>query len=241
MSQSDHMERYLRSHAAASQPAEETAQPEYRFFITISRQAGAGGHVLAEELLELFANSSNERLFGGWQIFDRELCELVTADPAYSASLESLLAEEYRTKTNDFFEQIFRSTVDQDLVMRRVFATVRAVASLGKAIILGRGGSEVTRDMEGGVSVRLIAPEERRVRGVMEHYHLDEPEARAEARRLDDARARLLKTHFKVDIADAERYDMVVNTGEVAIGAAAEMIKVFIEARARSREALTAE
>ena len=176
-------------------------------------------------------------LFGGWQVFDRKLCEMVANNPIYTASMSSLIAEEYRTKPTDFFHQILRSTVDQGSLMNEVFRVVAAVASIGKCVILGRAGSEVTRSFSPGVAVRLVAPEEVRIKGVMEFYGLkSEREACAAATKVDDSRARLLMSHFGVDIDDPTRYDAVWNTGQVPVEVVAENVATMLRDRVAAME-----
>jgi cytidylate kinase len=115
--------------------------------------------------------------------------------------------------------------------MERVFRVVHAVASVGKAIIIGRGGAEVTRDMSTGIHIRLIAPETIRIKGMMDYYGLDEKQAKTEAARLDEARARLIKTHFRVDIDDPALYDIAFNTGTVPIPVAARAVPAIVTQR----------
>lgn len=219
------IEAYLAAHSTEMCTDDENgANSRIRPFITISRQAGAGGHLLAEALLEVFARQDDTGLFGGWQVFDRRLCEIVAENPTHSTSMSSLLAEEYRTRTDEFLRQMLGSSIDQDMLMLHVFQVVSAVASIGKSIIVGRAGSEVTRDMEHGLALRLIAPEEVRIQRVIDRYGLDEKAARAEACRIDASRARLLKSHFKVDIDDPTRYDAIWNTGSVSIDLIAESV-----------------
>jgi cytidylate kinase len=201
-------------------------------FVTISRQAGAGGHSLAAAMLELFARQDDVGLFGGWQVFDQKLCEIVASDPVYSRSLDSLLGEEYRTPTSAFFHQVARSTVDQDMVMARVFQIVRSVASIGKAIIVGRAGSQVTLGLGPGVRLRIVAPEEIRIKGIMELYDINERKARSEARNIDGHRARLLRAHFEVDIDDPLGYDAVWNTGSASMSEIAEATAATLRRRA---------
>ena len=232
----ENIERYLSAQAARMREKDSTSLPRVRPFVTISRQAGAGGHELAEWLVHVFAGQEDKDLFGGWQVFDRKLCEMVANNPIYSASMSGLLAEEYRTKPTDFFHQILRSTVDQRTLMNEVFRVVAAVASIGKCIIVGRAGSEVTRGLSPGVAVRLVAPEEVRIRGVMDFYGLEEKAARAEAAKLDASRARLLASHFSVDIDDPTRYDAVWNTGQVPIPAIAENVATILSHRVAAAE-----
>ena len=227
----DAIARYLSIQAAQMKIGERDSGGKPRPFVTISRQAGAGGHALADILLEVFAAQEDSDLFGGWRVFDRRLCEIVAEHPTYKNSMPSLLNEEYRHKAHDFFHQIFHSTVDQDVLMAEVFRVVRTVAEVGKSVIVGRAGSEVTRGQAPGVSVRLIAPEDVRIQGVMDFYGLDEKTARAEATKLDLARARLLKTHFKADIDDPLLYDAVWNTGDVSVDVIAECIVQMLRHR----------
>jgi len=226
------IERYLGAQAALMRQSESPGTASrVRPFVTISRQAGAGGYSLAEALVEHFAEQEDTALFGGWQVFDRKLCEIVAEDPAYSSSMSSLLAEEYGSKTADFFGQIFGPAMDRDVLAHEVFRVVAAVATIGKCVIVGRAGSEVTRELSPGVSVRIVAPEEVRIKGVMDYYGLDERAAREEARKLDASRARLLKSHFQVDIDDPTRYDATWNTGQVPVKIIAESIGLMLVRR----------
>jgi cytidylate kinase len=200
--------------------------------VTISREAGIGGHFLAESIVDGFSHEHDQELFGGWGVFDRTICEMVAKDPRYRRSLDSLLEEEYRSKANDFFHQMVRSTVNQKLVMNRVFLAVRTVAGMGKAVIVGRAGSHVTRDMPQGVALRVVAPEDHRIRRIMETQGLDEREARAFLRKRDSDRARLLKAHFGADIDDPTGYDAVFNVERVTIAEIAHAAAAMVRSRA---------
>ncbi len=203
-----------------------------RPFVTISRQAGAGGHTLAETLVEVFARQPDDELFGGWQLFDQKVCELAVEDPRLAQSIDALVAEDYRTRTDEFISQIIKPAPDQDYVMGRVFRVVRALAGVGKAIIIGRAGSEVTRGLRPGFSLRLVAAEEDRIARMMELHGVGERQARDLVRRQDAARARLLKRHFHVDIADPAGYDAVWNTSLASFEEIAEAVTTVVRLRA---------
>ncbi|MGI9288754.1 MAG: AAA family ATPase [Pseudomonadales bacterium] len=212
----------------------EDESPGIRPFVTISRQAGAGGHTLAEALIKAFAEQEDEDLFGEWQMFDQNLVEMVAASPDLKVSLEGLLSEEYSTRTDDFFRQILSATTAQDMVMLRIFRLVRSLAEVGKVIIVGRAGSQVTQDFGPSVSVRLIAPEEVRLRRMMDQYQLAEKQARALIHKHDTGRARLIKRHFKVNVDDPLLYDVTWNTEEVNLQAIAQAIAAVLRNRAAS-------
>lgn len=230
------VERYLNTQAGALVRDPVSGIAPVRPVITISRQAGAGGHSVAAALLERFASDADRDLFGGWQTFDRELCELVAADPKFAHHLEALLAEEYETKPADFFRQIIGAAVDRDLLAYEVFRVARSVATIGKCIIVGRAGSQLTRDMSLVVTVRIVAPEPDRIAGVMAYYGLEEGEARQRAVALDEARARLLRRHFQVDIDDPRLYDVVWNTGHLPIATIAESIAILVRRKVEAAQ-----
>jgi cytidylate kinase len=231
MSRVGDIDRYLRAYFASQQmPEGEPSEPQPHPFVTISRQAGIGGHALADEIVDVFS-SIDDPIFSGWRVYDRTLCEMVAEDPRYRKSLDSLLDEEYRSKANDFFHQMVRSTVDQKLVMNRVFLAVRTVAGMGRSVIVGRAGSHVTQDMPEGISIRVVASEDVRIQRAMDMHGLTEREARAGGRKRDADRARLIRAHFGADIDDATGYDAVFNAGMVSFGEIARSVAVMVSAR----------
>ena len=232
MSRVADIDRYLRAYFAADQlPKAGDIAPPALPFVTLSRQAGIGGHALADEIVASFDERADGDAFHGWRVYDKTLCQMVADDPRYAASLDSLLEEEYRSKTDDFFHQMVRSTVDQKLVMDRVFLAVRTVAGMGNAMIVGRAGSHVTRDMPGGVSIRVIAPEDVRIRYVMDADGLTERDARNRVRKRDADRARLLKAHFGAEIDDPSGYDAVFNMANVSAAEIAACTAALVAAR----------
>jgi hypothetical protein len=238
MSRIEDIDRYLRAHFAAERrPVPSSVETRVRPFVTISRQTGIGGHALADTMLDVFDRQKDVDVFGGWQIYDRTLCEIVAKDPRFSRSLDSLVEEEYRSKPNDFFHQMLHSTADQSMVMSRVFLVVRAVAGMGKAIIVGRAGSHVTADMSHGVSLRVVAPENVRISRAMDVHGLTEHEARAGARKRDADRARLIKAHFGADIGDPNGYDVTWNVGNVTFHEIAEATAALVRCRVGELEA----
>ncbi len=233
MSRVEDIDRYLRAHFAAEQrPASTPTDSRVHPFITISRQTGIGGHALADAMLKVFDGQQDVHVFGGWKVYDRSLCEIVAKDPRFSQSIDSLIEEEYRSKTNDFFHQMLRSTADQSMVMNRVFLVVRAVAGMGKAIIVGRGGSHVTADMPQGISLRIVAPEDVRIARAMEVHGLSEREALAGARKRDTDRARLLRARFGADIDDPTGYDVTWTVGNVTFEEISEATATLVRCRA---------
>ena len=223
------MERLRSTHPVA--PESGAARP----FVTISRQAGAGAISLAGAIVDAFDREDDRDLFSDWQVFDHNLTDVVRTEPSIARSLDSLLDEEYRSPTADFFHQLVRSTSDQDRALARVFQAVRSLAMIGKTIIIGRAGSRVTADLPLGVHLRLVASETTRVAGLMESDGLDARHARSELRKIDARRARLLKVYFHVDVDDPSGYDAVWNLDSASHVEIAEATAAVISRRVKGR------
>ncbi len=203
-------------------------------FITISRQTGAGGHSLAEALLDRM-RESHSSLFEGWQILDQKLCEKVLDDPQMKVSLESLLTEKFVKDMEDYLSQIFAGRSPQIAVFHKIAGIVRTFASIGKVIIVGRAGSLLTRDLPLGVHARIVASKESRVATMMRQFHLSKAEAEAQVREQDRSRANLVKTYFNgKDIDDPLLYDMVWNGDSVPIPAIASFLLQLVEQKANA-------
>ena len=200
-------------------------------FVTISRQAGAGGHTLAETLVRTMEQEQDTRLFRGWQVFDQRLCEMLIQDSQLDVSMQSLLSEEYRSQIQEFVLGLFGRRSPQYLVMIKMFEAIRTLAAVGKVIIVGRGGSQVTRRLQLGVHVRLVAPESVRVQRMMKLLLQNEEAAWQTVRKQDSDRVRLLQSYFQVNIDDPFLYDAIYNTGVVSAEAIAETIVAIVKCR----------
>lgn len=196
-------------------------------FITISRQAGAGGQALGTLLGEKIQLLYQEPLFRDWHLCNQELCRMIIEDdPALKASVESLRRTEYHSQAEDMLSQLIYGGSSQDLVVKKMFHLMRTFALHGKVIFVGRGSSFLTRDLPLGIHVRLEAPIESRVRRMMQALGLSEKKAREEIAEKDKAKAELVKAFFHKDMRDPLLYDVLWNTDRVPLE---EIAKILIQ------------
>jgi len=236
MNTADDLGRFLGGMSATGGTAIDPGSGVRRFpFVTISRQSGAGGHTLAETLIKVMDQEQDTALFKGWQLFDQRLCEKLADDPKLNMSMESLLSEEYRSQIEVFVQGLFGRLPDQNLVMKRMFEIIRSLATVGKVIIVGRGGSQVTHKLDLGVHVRLVAPNPIRVKRMATLLGQSEEQAKQTMRHQDHDRVRLIKSYFAANIDDPLLYDAVWNTGTVPVEAIAEAIVAIIKHRVAER------
>ena len=204
-------------------------------FITISRQAGAGGHLLSYVILTEFLKYEKQEIFQGWHVFDKQLCEVIAQDPQIQESIDTLAREKYRPEFRDFIESLFTGQSSQYTLYKTSFKVARMLALLGKVILVGRGSTLVTADLRQGIHIRLVAPESRRVVWMMKRFKLTQEEAKAAITKQDSDRKKLIRMFFQRDIEDPLLYDVVWNTGKVGLDTICSSTIDIIRARAAAK------
>ncbi len=207
-------------------------------FVTISRQAGALGHSLGREILRIMADTNDPQLNEGWEMFDQKLCALIASDPKLNASFESLVAEEYRSEISRNVFEMFMGQSEQYKQQKKIAEVIRLVATLGKVVIVGRGGQCITRDMKNGIRIRLVADPAIRVHNLMREMELSESEARKAMIKQDRDREKMTREFYRRNIEDPLLYDIVWNSGQVDIREIAEITAEMIKRRMPKRKKL---
>lgn len=198
-------------------------------FVTISRQFGCEAVALAETLALKFDALENLEP-GSWQVYSKRLIEAM-ADQQYSYDqLIAALGTKARSAIEDFFDTIFGQPSDLKL-LHKLVKTMRATAALGRCIIVGRGGAIVTRDLPGGIHVRLVASEEYRLNRLVERQVWTLEEARTQMKEQDNYRHSFYQKYLHRDSNDPEIYDLVLNAGRLTQNEMAEQVVALMKAR----------
>jgi len=204
-------------------------------FVTLSRQTGAGSHLLCDQLLQDFRAQPSD-LFRGWHVFDRLVCEAVVQDPELSRSLEDLVKEHFESEFQDLMDSLIAGMSSHYHLYKKIFQVITMLAAIGKVIIVGRAACCVTESFTTGIHLRLVAPEADRIAATMKRQKVDRNEARKTMRQKEAERRRLLKTFFCRDIDDPLLYDVVWNTGKVEMREISESVIQLIRDRAQRSE-----
>jgi cytidylate kinase len=194
-------------------------------FVTISREAGAGGWALASSLVDLL--NRRDRSTPPWQSFDRALVERVAEDHHISERLIESLEDVSHNWLKDILSAL--TVAPSELaVYKRLAQTIRAIAQVGNAVIVGRGGVFVTRDMATGVHVRLVAPLEHQIKNTMSYYDLERDAAVKRVEEVDRNREAFFKRYCRADIPYADLFTVSFNTAKVSEQRIAEMLLPLI-------------
>jgi cytidylate kinase len=211
---------YVHGHTALGRAMADTT---VRRAVTISRQAGSGGVVVAEKLANFLQEHAPRPGFN-WTIFDRELMDKVLADHQLPAHLAKFLPEDRASQIEDTLADIFGVHPPASKVIEQTAETILNLAETGSVILIGRAGNIVTAKLPHVLHVRLVAPLEDRIERICRDDHKMPAEARRFCLEEENARTRYVKTYYKVDINNPLLYHLIINTSRVGYENAAKLI-----------------
>ena len=183
-------------------------------FLTISREAGAGGSEIAAIV--------GKRL--GWKVFDKNLLDHVAERFHHDRSMLNIVDE---TRSNWVFD-VLGTWMDSTVIPHETYVSqlsrvILAAARQSNFIFVGRG-ARFLLPREKVLAVRLVAPEGFRLKRIMQYHKLAEADARRHMHEVDKGRREFVQRFFHHDITDPHLYDLVINTEGLGIEGAAEEI-----------------
>lgn len=169
-------------------------------YITISREFGCWGFSLGLLLLDILNEEAPEGT--SWKIYHKEVLDHL----AEETNIDKEVLEQQRRTKPRVIAEFFRSFGQKNErlpsgieVRNRISDIIRDLATEGGAIIVGQGGAGATQGLPNGITVRLEAPEDWRVKQIAFREGLSETEARlriqAEEREKDYLR-KIYETRF---------------------------------------------
>jgi len=203
----------------------------HRRAITISRQTGSGGHMVAAKLAELMqAKTPSDQ--PPWTVFDRNLVEKVLEDHHLSSRLARFMTEDRIGEISDTIDELFGLHPPSWTLVRKSSDTILRLAELGNVILIGRAANVITRRLPYVFHVRLVGSVEKRVKFMQEAEQLDHKSALALVDREDLGRRRYLKKYFDQDTDNPLLYHIVINTDLVPYEEAAQLIADAVTVKA---------
>jgi cytidylate kinase len=191
----------------------------YGPYLLISREKGAGGNAVAQLV--------GKRL--GWQVFDHEIVDEIAQKAHVRRQLIESLDEHERAIIQDAIAQLLNpqaiGTLDYLVFLKQIVLTL---GHHGDVIIVGRGARFILPS-QFGLSVRLVAPIEARIRRIADKARLSLEAARVEVDRMDRERLQLVHRHFGHDVTDPLNHDLVINTAAMNVESAAEIVLTALQ------------
>ena len=197
--------------------------------ITVSRQYGSGGSVIAKIVAD--------RL--GWTIVDNEfvdrVAERVGLPPEQVAEREervaglierlattlALSSPELFIATGDLSPDTARSSTE---IVQMTEAVIQEAVEHGDVVLVGRGAQAYLANRDATLHVRIVAPREERVRAAARRLDVSEKEAERTVDTRDHERKEYVHTHYQRDWDDPSNYHLIVNSALVSYDGAADLV-----------------
>lgn len=175
--------------------------------ITISREMGSGGQIVARNLADTL----------GYTLIDGEAILKVAGQHGLTAAAVEMADE----KPPAFVESLDTSL---EIDLHRIQKIILEYALKDNVIIYGRGGQDLIENINSVFRVRIIAPFDTRVERWAEREWLDPDLSRILVRKSDQQRAGFIKYYFDRDWNDPYHYDLIINTAKLSEEKTVELI-----------------
>ena len=187
--------------------------------ITLSREPGSGGRVIAETL-------AKELCF---DIFHQGLIHQI----AESAHVHHRLLDTLDEKGMNVLEEWISSLVNEhhlwpDEYLKHLLKLVGIVGRHGGAVLVGRGSNFILPP-ERRLRLRVIASRQVRIENVARQYKVSQEEAKRRIIRTESERRAFIRKYFNADISDPSNYDIILNMDILTVKAAVRAIRGALE------------
>ena len=182
--------------------------------ITISREPGSGGSVVAKKLAAKL----------DFRVFHQEVLIEIAKRADVSDKLLATLDEKGLTVLEDCISAlVYDRHLWQDEYLKHLMKVIGAIGKHGSAIIVGRGANFVVPP-QNRLRLRIVAPQNVRIANVARAFDVKTEEARRHIIRTESDRRAFIRKYFNADITDPINYDIVINTGTLEIDKAVEAV-----------------
>jgi cytidylate kinase len=181
--------------------------------ITVEREYGSGGAMIAERLAKHF----------GWKLWDQELTTEIarTAKVTREAAcrcderVDPLLSRLFRVYARGSYERTLPGTetmhFNADTMVKMLHRVIEEAASKGNCVIVGRGAPYILRNRPDAFHVFIYAPVEEKVRR-LKSIGQSEKEARQFIEEVDRERASFIQHYFGKEWPHRPLYNLMINS-----------------------------
>jgi hypothetical protein len=187
-------------------------------YLLISREKGAGGSAVGQ--------LAGKRL--GWHVFNNGLVDAIAQKAHVRRELIESLDERDRTTIQELVgELLCPEPIGIPGYLAHLREILLTLGHQGDVVIVGRG-VEYILPSQFGLRVRMVAPVEVRVQRIASRENLSLKAARGEVERSDRDRTTLVRRQFGKNAADPLNHDVTINTAELTVEAAAEVVMIAL-------------
>lgn len=192
-----------------------------QLIITLSREFGSGGHVIAEKLAEKF----------NIPLYDSNILKEI----AIEKNVEHSELERYdEVPKNRLFSKSRRGMTNspEENTANLQFKYLRDKAESGESfIVVGRCADTVLKGYPGMVSIFVLGDKEAKIERICERLNLSKFDADIILNRQDKNRKSYHNYYCPVKWGDSRNYDICINSTRLGIDKTADFLETYINER----------
>lgn len=199
---------------------------EKQLIISIGREFGSGGHVIAEQLAKRF----------DLPLYDNNiLCHIAEEKEVDHASLKKY---DEKPKNKLLYRKVSgHSNSPEENIANLQFEYIQKLAESGKSfVIVGRCAETKLRDFSGLVAIFILAKKEYKIKRVMEKYNLSAEAAKQRMKREDWNHKSYHNYYCKMKWGDSRNYDLCVDSSKLDIEGTVDFLADYINRRIKTEK-----
>lgn len=192
-----------------------------QMIISIGREFGSGGHVIAEKLAELF----------DIPLYDNNLLCHIAEEKEMDH--DSIKKYDEKPKNKFLYRKVSGySSSPEENIANMQFEYIRRMAEEGKSfVIVGRCAETKLRDFPALISIFVLGRKEEKIKRVMDKFNLDEDSAKQLMQKEDWKKKTYHNYYCKGKWGDARNYDLTVDSGRLGVDATVDFLADYIKRR----------
>lgn len=192
-----------------------------QIIISVGREFGSGGRVIAEELAKRFQ----------LPIYDRHLITEIANKTGMTADEIEKLDEAPKSRLTSRRVRGFSNSIE-DNIAEMQFDFIREKAESGESfVVVGRCSESKLRDFDCLCSLFIIGDMDAKIKRIMELYQMNEQEAEDLIIKKDKKRKRYHNYHVKLHWGDSRLYDLTVNSSRLGVDKTIDFLETYIKTR----------
>lgn len=197
------------------------------FSITVGRELGSGGRVVAQLLAEHF----------GCTLYDNEILKLAAKESGFSEKLFESHDEHHGRLHNLIFSKVpiighanyYSEQITQGSLFQYQSEVIQKEAQEKRCVFVGRGADYILRKMDNVVNVFIYADMDYKIEQVMKRHECSADEARRIIVNGERQRAKYYNYYTGKTWGAKESYDICINSCCLGLEETAKYLAEFVE------------
>jgi cytidylate kinase len=191
-----------------------------KFIVTIARQYGSGGLMIAKQLSDTL----------NIPFYDKTLLQIAAKKSGLGENFFEKADEDKNFLTSGMFADVFNTNpISDDLLFKIQSDVIRQIAQRESAIFVGKCADYILREHPNCISIFIYADKKDKIKRISLKNNISQKEAEKLIGHKDKERAKYYNYYTQKIWGAAESYNLCVDSSILGIDETSSLIRYFIE------------